>query len=143
MLDDKTRALLGDREAQMALTERGEVLRCPHGEKAIVFRSEKFWLEICYQFMTKVLCCQQSIFYETEKAALKDWNNRAPILTQKQIEFLGAKKCCRTCELSNGNEYGPDEPVDHLVCRFNDGAELFVQPDDYCSYGYKERLSER
>lgn len=88
MLNEKTRALLGDREAQQALTDRGEVLCCPHGEKAVIFKSEKFWPEICYQVMTKVPCCQQSIFYETAEAALKDWNTRSLILTQEQIKKL-------------------------------------------------------
>ena len=30
MMDEKTRALLGDREAQEAITARGELLPCPH-----------------------------------------------------------------------------------------------------------------
>lgn len=30
MLDDRTLALLGDREAQKRMTERGELLECPH-----------------------------------------------------------------------------------------------------------------
>lgn len=81
--------------------------------------------------------------YHHVKFAIMQWNNRAPIVTPGRIDFLGSKKCCRTCEFSNGSEYGDDEPVDYLACRFNDGAELLVQPDCYCSYGYKERVERQ
>ena len=72
--------------------------------------------------------------------AVSIWNTRASIITPGQIDFLGTRKCCRTCEFSNGNEYGDDEPVDHLNCSFNDTGDIWVSPDDYCSYGYKERV---
>jgi hypothetical protein len=143
MLDEKTKALLGDKEAQRRFTERGEMLPCSHGNKTFMFSTEECWHVKMYRIISKNGCCYQYKFYETPEEAIKDWNDRKPILTSEQIDLLDNKKCCRTCEFSNGNEYGTDDPVDYLVCRFNDGAELFVQPDDYCSYGYKERLSER
>lgn len=77
--------------------------------------------------------------------AVSIWNTRVQLLTPNQISLLdqSKKKCCRTCEFSNGNEYGEDEPVDHLNCSFNDTGDIWVKPDDYCSYGYKERVAEK
>ena len=77
--------------------------------------------------------------------AVSIWNTRVQLLTPNQIPLLdqSKKKCCRTCEFSNGNEYGNDEPVDHLNCSFNDTGDIWVKPDDYCSYGYKERVAEK
>lgn len=140
MLDEKTRALLGDKEAQRRFTERGELLPCPSGCKLGVLHS----IDSC---RTVYAVCPECGFrtrsYHHVKFAIMQWNNRAPIVTPGRIDFLGSKKCCRTCEFSNGNEYGDDEPVDYLACRFNDGAELLVQPDCYCSYGYKERVERQ
>lgn len=143
MLDEKTRALLGDRAAQRRFTERGEMLPCPHGSEIFMFDSGNCWPVKMYHVLSKDGCCYQYKFYETPEEAIKDWNDRKPILTSEQIDLLDNKKCCRTCEFSNGNEYGDDELVDHLNCSFNDTGDIGAKPDGYCSHGYKERVTEK
>lgn len=152
MLDEKTRALLGDKEAQSKFTERGEMLPCSCGSERLKLdkKSEKVWgypsyvksvtysvrCNVCHArggtasgVVLKHCFCDNPDKIKNIKIksdgeiiaqAVAIWNTRAQLLTQNQIALLeqSKQKCCRICEISNGNEYGPDEPVDHLNCSF-------------------------
>ena len=93
MLDEKTLALLGDREAQEAFTARGELLPCP-GCKA------RFGVAIrCTDTKAEIVCqhkfCGFRVIKTTKEGAeiallraRKAWNTRAPILSAEEIEML-------------------------------------------------------
>lgn len=74
------RAMLGDKEAQRKITERGELLPCPFcgGEAQI----EDNW----------IFCLQCGVGYEEfdPTKSIEAWNTRAPILTMEQINALEA-----------------------------------------------------
>lgn len=88
MLDEKTRALLGDKEAQKNLAEQGILIPCQWcnrtpGEDDLFFIYGKY-----------------SLYHECKKAGpmrvkgksrmevCAKWNTRAPILTEEQIKKL-------------------------------------------------------
>lgn len=80
------RAMLGDKEAQRQITERGELLPCPIcGELEVksCYVLGDFW----YQCKN---CGDGCGFHSSEYMARKDWNTRAPILTMEQINTLEA-----------------------------------------------------
>lgn len=138
MLDDRTFALLGDKAAQERITDRGELLPCPHcrGKAKVTARQKGFhgqnyqgnkklswWIYIkcnkCHA-RSKPIKTQpiklyadnshisEGCFYSTDwhlgigrgvpianeifgpyvKAAISEWNRRAPILTETQIALL-------------------------------------------------------
>lgn len=86
-----TRALLGDREAQEAITARGELLPC-HGcgfraeiktLKRGIFKKRIYFYALCPY-------CRNSSGVSLEKRdVIKCWNQRAPLLTPAQMEVLG------------------------------------------------------
>lgn len=83
-----TRALLGDREAQEAITARGELLPCQCGGEAdcncnaLVQNGEFKWSVEC-------LSCGLILGpFETEKEATGTWNHRPPLLTPTQMAVL-------------------------------------------------------
>lgn len=82
MLDEKTRALLGDREAQEAFTARGELLPCPgcNGE-------ETKHRAVMACVMIECECGFVAAGYNLEEAR-RVWNTRAPILSSEQMEML-------------------------------------------------------
>lgn len=96
MLNDKTLALLGDRAAQDRITERGELLPCPvcHSE-AKEYGPEDWkptWYDpdsgggpVSYVCNCGLTFCIGSYDY---RETMKEWNRRAPILTQEQMEAL-------------------------------------------------------
>ena len=99
MLDEKTRALLGDRAAQERITKRGELLPCPFcgAEPTTRVRVKAKCLDmvvICFK-------CGTSKVEEVENSdaefnrinngmigAAKKWNTRAPLLTPTQMAVL-------------------------------------------------------
>lgn len=98
MLDEKTRALLGDREAQEAFTARGELLPCPccGGTADIGVDSD------CdrYQEWNSIFCTNCWIqmngyrtYFGVEKEEVPEliakWNHRPPLLTPTQMAVLG------------------------------------------------------
>lgn len=98
MLDDKTLAMLGDRDAQERLTERGELLQCTFGCTCIdvhTIRHNRFPLgERGWKTTIECKCCFSTVTFfskdreESEKNAIRLWNTRAPILTPEQIKRL-------------------------------------------------------
>lgn len=98
MLDEKTRALLGDREAQEAITARGELLPCQCGGNAKC-QVEDVRSTGIFKYSAIITCkkCEISLFSSGETAveafenAVKLWNTRAPLLNPAQMEAL--KQC--------------------------------------------------
>lgn len=97
MLDEKTRALLGDREAQEAITERGELLPCPCcGKHPSYFGGASIAYVHCYGCGLEIYrmdadgddvisrICAVSPKHE----AILAWNHRATLLTPTQMAML-------------------------------------------------------
>ena len=91
MLDEKTLALLGDREAQEAITARGELLPCPFclgkygGIDGIIL---KFDIGELYAHKRTGKCVLDGmIIYDKAQ-----WNTRAPILSAEEMEMLHGKE---------------------------------------------------
>lgn len=83
-MDDKTLALLGDREAQERLTEAGVLLPCPFCKSENIkfhYSCAEYWIE-CGE------CGSGCGFTNTLGEAENCWNNRAPILTETQLALL-------------------------------------------------------
>ena len=84
MLDEKTRALLGDHEAAKRLTDTGVLIPCPGcGEEGIVIQSnqDRPWQVFCG-------CGFCAAYFESEYEARLAWNTRAPILSAEEMEIL-------------------------------------------------------
>lgn len=86
-MDDKTLALLGDRDAQERLTERGEFLPC-RCRRTNLFQKTYKRNGRLHSYICCVHCGSTTNTYESEKEAIRDWNTRVPILTLEQIERL-------------------------------------------------------
>lgn len=84
MDEDIRLALLGDREAQERVTERGELLPCPICGETKVKNCHAFG-DIWFQCDKCGCGCG---FHSSEKWARKDWNTRAPLLTPTQLAML-------------------------------------------------------
>lgn len=92
MIDAKTRALLGDKEAQTYFCDKGELLPCHCGRKVD--------FDTIYMSGNPGVCCilkcgcgiALPVFAQNENDAviqlIRIWNARAPILTLGQIEKL-------------------------------------------------------
>ena len=78
MLDDRTLALLGDKDAQERITERGELLECPFCGGEV--EEQDNW----------IFCTNCGVGYEefNPEASKELWNRRAPILTETQLALL-------------------------------------------------------
>lgn len=83
-MDDKMRALLGDREAAKQLTDAGVLVACPMcGDTPHItteFDSGYFWCECP--------CGVETGACPTEYNAMLLWNTRAPILSAEEIQKL-------------------------------------------------------
>lgn len=85
-MDDKTRALLGNKEAAKRLTDAGMLLPCPFcGETTICEGSLRG--EVWY-FCGKDECASLGATSENEYGARLAWNTRAPILSAEDLERL-------------------------------------------------------
>lgn len=85
MLDELTRALLGDREAQEAITERGELLPCPFCGGTAVKRG---FATRGAKWVSCADCICDGETGMTQKEATKNWNTRPPLLTPTQMAVL-------------------------------------------------------
>lgn len=98
MLDEKTRALLGDREAQEAITARGELLPCPccgaqptqfGGPSISYVHCDKCGMEAYRMVSDGEDVVEKICAHSPEREARLVWNTRAPVLTPTQIALLG------------------------------------------------------
>ena len=106
------RAMLGDKEAQRQITERGELLPCPmcHGEDLTITGDGQniydpgtlgyvesvpdtylcIVCDVCGLISNAVDIVGDDECGEAERQLAEDWNTRAPILTMEQINALEA-----------------------------------------------------
>lgn len=92
-LTETQRALLGDREAQEAITARGELLPCHCGGKMIVTfdpdgvedsQGRRWaWTAVCEK------CCATTGLCYSKEMAIESHNTRAPLLAPVQLALLG------------------------------------------------------
>ena len=88
-MTDTTRALLGDPEAAVRVTARGELLPCPGcgGENIIDwYRHNEVWYQ-CDDCGWRGPSVYSRGFADTEQARLA-WNTRAPILSESDLKKL-------------------------------------------------------
>lgn len=92
-MDDRTLALLGDRAAQERITERGELLECPHcNAPAMMLKMrglKRFFFNPTVKRPTCTKCGATVFVWLDEKDAIRRWNHRAPLLTENQLALLG------------------------------------------------------
>lgn len=85
MLSEKDRALLGDREAQEAITARGELLPCPFCGGAAVKRG---FTTRGAKWVSCADCICDGETGMTPKEAVRNWNHRQTLLTPTQMAVL-------------------------------------------------------
>ena len=90
-MEDKTRALLGDREAAKRLTEAGVLLPCAHcgGEAKFKrgFPSRQAVVQ-CKKCGVRTVTHRQlpmERWQDVDRAAIEEWNTRAPILSAEEM----------------------------------------------------------
>lgn len=92
-MDEIKRALLGNKDAQKAVTDKGKLLPCPkcHSENLII----KYFS--IYTYVECLNCGCESGLLDTskcrtvkdaEKAMTEEWNNRPQLLTVEEIKKL-------------------------------------------------------
>ena len=77
-MDDKTLALLGDREAQERLTAAGVLLECPFCGGTALQNDEWIYCD----------ACGVGFAIRNKKLRRRIWNHRAPLLTPEQMALL-------------------------------------------------------
>lgn len=90
-MDDKILALLGDRSAQERITERGELLPCQCGGNAeLVFQKRGSLLLYKNDLYTVECkkCGMNSTVFIGNETAIRNWNTRAPILSESELKRL-------------------------------------------------------
>ena len=88
-MDEIKRALLGDKDAQQAVTERGELLPCPScgGESTIKAPPAN------YAYRVACLACRMNTGgCKTKEEAIEKWNTRPQLLTAEEMEIGGVGK---------------------------------------------------
>lgn len=88
-MDDVKRALLGEREAQEAITARWELLPCWRcGGKAEVETLNTGGKPIYAVVCERHYCGAYGAAHHTKQKAIEEWNTRAPILSESEMEKL-------------------------------------------------------
>ena len=83
-MEDIKLALLGDREAQEAITAMGVILDCPCcGGKADCWEDTGN-----RKGFVQCVDCELTIQSTSKEAAIAEWNHRAPLLTPAQMAAL-------------------------------------------------------
>ena len=87
-MDDITRAMLGDHDAAERLTEQEVLIPCRCGATPTLFgdrfntgSAELHCIVVCQ-------CRSRTNMREGRRAAILDWNTRAPILSSEEMEML-------------------------------------------------------
>lgn len=94
-MDKIKRALLGDRKAQEAMTENGELLPCQCGGEAKVItrideEGQPFKVVLCLKCRIELQGLGDT--EEKEKELIKDWNTRPQLLMPEEIRRLEGMK---------------------------------------------------
>lgn len=85
-MDKVKRALLGDRKAQAELTKQGRKLPCHVcGKKAKIMFREGLFVIMC----SDEYCNCLNVAEPVRSMAIRKWNERAEILTEREMEKLG------------------------------------------------------
>ena len=93
-MDDKTLALLGDREAAHRLTERMDLLPCVCGGEMYETGAICNYAKSTITLNLKCKKCGTTVRFKTKwlKNPIRDaflgWNTRAPVLTPAQLALL-------------------------------------------------------
>ena len=89
-MTDEKKALLGDHEAAMRLTDAGVLVPCCCGRKAHIKKRDKI---IAYKVCCGSLTCgNETLWWGDKGTAIRVWNTRAPILSKSEMEMLEGKK---------------------------------------------------
>lgn len=84
-MDKVKRALLGDRKAQEELTKKGRKLPCHVcGKKAKIMFREGLFVIMCSDEYCSCLCVAEPV----RSMAIRKWNERAEILTEREMDKL-------------------------------------------------------
>lgn len=87
-MDKVKRALLGDRKAQAELTKQGRKLPCHVcGKKAKIMFREGLFVIICSDEYCNCLTVAEPV----RSMAIRKWNERAEILTEREMDKLEVK----------------------------------------------------
>lgn len=93
VLDDVTRAMLGDHEAAQRLTEAGVLVPCGHcGKQAYISvdpecEPDSTGRKWAYTVVCGTCCATSGLCYSADMARLA-WNTRAPILSESELKNL-------------------------------------------------------
>lgn len=80
--------MLGDRKAQEELTKKGRKLPCHVcGKKAKIMFREGLFVIMCSDEYCNCLCVAEPV----RAMAIRKWNERAEILTEKEMDKLEVK----------------------------------------------------
>lgn len=92
-MDERTRALLGDREAQERVTAAGVLLECPHcnapAKMLKMHGLKRFFFNPTVKRPTCTKCGATVFVWLSEKDAIRRWNTRASPLILMQKALLG------------------------------------------------------
>lgn len=87
------RAMLGDKEAQRKITERGELLPCWRcGGEAELQEIHTGGKPVYAVSCKKHHCGAYGCAHQTKKNAVEYWNTRAPILSAEEMEMREGMK---------------------------------------------------
>lgn len=100
VLTDERRALLGDQEAARRLTDAGVLLPCAHCGGEAKFKKGFPSRQIAHCRQAVVQCKKCGVrtvthrqlpmerWQDVDRAAIEEWNTRAPILSAEEMEML-------------------------------------------------------
>lgn len=89
-MTDTEKALLGDREAAKRLTDAGVLVPCPKcGGQAEVYKYPgEDWQQPYTAKCKKNDCFWIGKDFPTKRQAIREWNTRAPILSESELKKL-------------------------------------------------------
>lgn len=146
-MDDVKRALLGDQEAAKRLTEAGVLLPCPCCGSEAKFKKGFPSRQIAHCRQAVVQCKKCGVrtvthrqlpmerWQDVDRAAIEEWNTRAPILSAGKMEMLEALNDPLTLEQLR--EMGGD-PV-YIIAKGMGIAEWnVIKGKDYITLSYDQ-----
>ena len=93
-MDDIKLAMLGNKEAAKRLTDAGVLLPCPKcgGQAEVYEYPGEYWAQPYTAKCKKNDCFWIGKDFPTRKQAIREWNTRAPILSEREMEMLHGKE---------------------------------------------------